>query len=116
MSARCDGAALSSGQTVGIWSWAWVQAWHHHAMNSATKNFHLPLSEAMYEELRAAAKEADLPATKFAQDLMRAGLDEWRRVRRRVEIAAYARQVAGSSEDLDPDLEREGIKAMVDKR
>ena len=81
-------------------------------MSSATKNFHLPLPEALHDELRLTAREAGQPATRFAQELMRAGLDEWRRARRRQEIAAYARQVAGSSEDLDPDLERAGIQSL----
>jgi len=68
--------------------------------------------DELYEELRAAAAAAKRPATKFAQDLMRAGLDEWRRERRQREIAAYARQVAGTSEDLDPELERAGMSAI----
>jgi hypothetical protein len=85
-------------------------------MTSATKNFHLPLPVALYNELRIAAREVDQPATRFAQELMRAGLDEWRRTRRRQEIAAYARQVAGSSEDLDPELERTGITSLAKDR
>lgn len=82
-------------------------------MNSATKNFHVPLPEALYDELRSAAREADQPATKFAQELMRVGLEEWRRTRRRQQIAAYARQVAGTSEDLDLELERAGIESLA---
>ena len=85
-------------------------------MTSATKNFHLPLPAALYDELRAAAREADQPATRFAQELMRAGLNEWHRARRREQIAAYARQVAGSSEDLDPELERAGVESLVTDR
>jgi len=85
-------------------------------MSSATKNFHLPLPEEFYNELRSAAREVDQPATRFAQELMRAGLDDWRRARRRREIAAYARQVAGSSADFDPELERAGIQALVKDR
>jgi hypothetical protein len=85
-------------------------------MTSATKNFHLPLPETLYDELRSAAREVDQPATRFAQELMRAGLNEWHRARRRQQIAAYARQVAGSSEDLDPELERAGIDALVKQR
>jgi hypothetical protein len=54
-------------------------------MTSATKNFHL----------------------------VRAGLNEWHRARRREQIAAYARPVAGSSEDLDPELERAGVEALL---
>ena len=85
-------------------------------MTSATKNFHLPLPETLYDELRSAAREADQPATRFAQELMRAGLDEWHRTRRRQQIAAYARQVAGSTEDLDPDLERAASDSLVKPR
>ena len=85
-------------------------------MKSATRNFHLPLPEAFYDELRLAAREAGLPATKFGQELMRAGLDDWRRAHRRLQIAAYARQVAGSRDDLDPDLERAGIEALASER
>jgi hypothetical protein len=83
-------------------------------MNSATKNFHLPLPEAFYDELRSTAREAGHPATRFAQELLRVGLDEWHRTRRRQQIAEYARQVAGSTDDFDPDLERAGIKSLVE--
>jgi hypothetical protein len=85
-------------------------------MASATKNFHLPLPEELYEELRSSAREVGKPATRFAQDMIRAGLDDWRRALRRREIAAYARQVAGSSEDLDPELERAAIRTLVKGR
>ena len=85
-------------------------------MNSATKNFHVPLPEALYDELRSAAREADQPATRFAQELMRAGLEQWRRTRRRQQIAAYARQVAGTAEDLDPELERASIESLTGER
>jgi hypothetical protein len=90
--------------------------WQDPAMTSATRNFHLPLPEALYDELRRAASEVNQPATRFAQELMRAGLDEWRRARRRQEIAAYARQVAGSTEDLDPELERAGLTSLAKDR
>jgi hypothetical protein len=85
-------------------------------MNSATKNFHLPLPAELYDELRSTAREVGQPATRFAQELMRVGLDEWRRVRRRQQIAMYARQVAGTAEDLDPELERAGISSLADER
>jgi len=85
-------------------------------MAAATKNVRVPLPEALYTELRSAAREARRPTTRFAQELVRANLDQWRRARQRQEIAAYARQVAGSSEDLDPELERAGIKSLVKGR
>jgi len=83
------------------------------AMASATKTLRLLLPEALYAELRSAARETRRPTTRFAQQLVRTNLDQWRRASRRQEIAAYARQVAGSSEDLDRDLERAGIKSLV---
>ncbi len=85
-------------------------------MAPATKNFHVPLPEELYDELRSAARMADQPATRFAQQLMRVGLAEWRRLHRRQQIAAYAREVAGSRDDLDPDLERAGISSLGDDR
>jgi hypothetical protein len=57
--------------------------WQEVAMGAATKNFHVPLPEELYDELRSAAREADQPATRFAQQLMRVGLAEWRRLHRR---------------------------------
>lgn len=85
-------------------------------MKSATKNFHVPLPEEFYDELRSVAREVGQPATRFAQEMMRVGLDEWRRTRRRQQIAAYARQVAGSTDDLDPALERAGISSLDTER
>jgi metal-responsive CopG/Arc/MetJ family transcriptional regulator len=85
-------------------------------MTSATKNLHVSLPEALYDELRSAAREAGQPATKFAQELVRAGLDQWRRTQRRQQIAAYARQVAGTRQDLDPGLQQAGIESLTDKR
>ena len=76
----------------------------------------MPLPEALHDELRSAAREADQPIITFAQELMRAGLDQWRRTRRQQEIAAYARQVAKTGEDLDPRMERPGIEVLTDER
>lgn len=82
-------------------------------MKSATKNFHLPLPETLYDELRSAAREVGQPATRFAQELMQSGLEAWWRAHRRQQIAAYARLVAGSSEDLDRELERAGVDSLA---
>jgi type VI protein secretion system component VasF len=80
------------------------------------RDFRVPLPEALHDELRSAAREADQPIIAFAQELLRAGLDQWRRTRRRQEIAAYARQIAGTAEDLDPALERAGIESLTDEQ
>jgi hypothetical protein len=74
-------------------------------MSSTSRNFRLRLPEELYNELRSAAHEAGQPATRLAQELLQVGFDEWRRTRRRQQIAKYARQVAGNAHDLDADLE-----------
>jgi len=111
----CSAAAAASS-AAGAANPGRCAATHVHgrnsAMASATRNFHLPLPEDLYDELRSAAREAAQPATRFAQQLMRAGLEDWRRARRRLEVAVYARQIAGSTEDLDPELEHAGIRTL----
>src|ERR1043166_8568761 len=82
-------------------------------MASAKKNFHVPLPSTLYEALHTSAREMGQPATRFAQELMQAGLEQWHRARRREQITAYARQVAGTTDDLDPALERAGIDALA---
>ena len=85
-------------------------------MRSARRSFRVRLPEALHDELRSAAREADQPVPTFAQELLQAGLDQWRRTRRRQQIAAYARQVAGTAEDLDHGLERAGVESITDER
>jgi cytosine/adenosine deaminase-related metal-dependent hydrolase len=82
-------------------------------MASAKKNFHVPLPSTLYEALHTSARDVGQPATRFAQELMQAGLEQWYRARRREQITAYARQVAGTTDDLDPALEQAGIDAMA---
>lgn len=69
------------------------------------KNFHLPLPEDVYAALREEAAALQRPATVIA----RAAIDAWLRERRRASvrknIAAYAVKHAGTTTDLDPDLE-----------
>jgi hypothetical protein len=81
-------------------------------MSSAIRNFHLPLPAALYAELRDAAAAANQPATKLAQAFVKRGLDERRRNLRRRKVAAYAAEMAGSSDDLDVILEAVGIDAL----
>ena len=68
------------------------------------KNFHLPLPEQTYADLRAEAERAQVPATALARE----AIDWWRREQlrkvRHDQIAAYAADMAGTDLDLDPDL------------
>jgi hypothetical protein len=81
-------------------------------MAAATKNFHLPLPAQLYAELQQVAEASGQPATRLAQDYVRRGLDEERRRARREAIAVYATQVAGSRDDLDPELEAAGLELL----
>jgi hypothetical protein len=77
------------------------------------KNFHLPLQEEIYSQLRAEAERAQVPATELARE----AIHQWLRLRekraRHNAIAAYAAEMAGTEFDLDPELERAGIDHLL---
>jgi len=77
------------------------------------KNFHLPLPDGTYEELRAEAERAQLPATAIARE----AISDWLRARKKMErrkaIMAYAASMAGTAFDLDSVLESAGIEELL---
>jgi hypothetical protein len=77
------------------------------------KNFHLPLPERTYTQLRAAAERAKEPATILAREAIELWLREQSRKARHEAIAAYATEMAGTKSDLDPDLESAGIEHLL---
>jgi len=77
------------------------------------KNFHLPLPEDTYDQLRAASERTKVPATALAREAIDTWLREQARRVRHDAIVAYANQVAGTDLDLDPDLESAGIEQLV---
>lgn len=82
-------------------------------MTTATKNFHLPMPQAFHAELMDAAAELGQPATKLAMELVRRGLEELRRAKRRRDISAYARAVAGTTDDYDAILEAASLEHLA---
>lgn len=78
----------------------------------AQHNFHVPMPAQMYRDLRAAAERRGVPAT----TLVRQVLEEWLKAHRRLvvaeAIAAYAADVAGTTADLDPEVETAAVEAM----
>jgi hypothetical protein len=80
-------------------------------MQEIKRNFHVPIPDSLYRSLRAEAQRRGKPATKLVREL----LEQWeKRLREetlRSEIADYAFKEAGSTVDLDPDLEAAGIEA-----
>jgi hypothetical protein len=77
------------------------------------KNFHLPLPERTYAQLRAVAERAQAPATILAREAIESWLREQSRKARHEAIAAYATEMAGTKSDLDPDLESAGIEHLL---
>ena len=77
------------------------------------KNFHLPLPERTYTDLRAEAERTGVPATTLARDAVDSWLRQQHRKARHEAIAAYAAQMAGTNLDLDTDLESAGIEHLV---
>ena len=77
------------------------------------KNFHLPLPERTWGDLRAEAERAQLPATALAREAIDWWLREQARKARRDRIAAWAAEMTGTHFDLDPDLELAGIEQLM---
>ena len=82
--------------------------------NATVKNFHLPLPERLYAELKDEAKKRGRPATAVARGAIASWLKQVRRSEIAEGIAAYAAKYAGTEFDLDKDLERAGIEALLD--
>jgi hypothetical protein len=77
------------------------------------KNFHLPLPERTYNELRDAAKRSGQPATSVARDAIALWLRARKKVERHNAIAAYAAHTAGTELDLDPRLEEAAVEQLM---
>lgn len=74
------------------------------------RNFHLPLPENLYRQLRDEAEEAGLPATVLARHAIEAWVRQRKKAAVREAIAAYAAEHAGSRADLDPELEAASLE------
>ena len=77
------------------------------------KNFHLPLPEQTYGNLRAEAERAKIPATILAREAIDSWLRQQLRKARHDAISTYAAEMAGTNFDLDPDLESAGIEHLL---
>jgi predicted transcriptional regulator len=79
---------------------------------AAARNFHVPLPESTYRELREIAKQLHRPATQLGREAIESWLKETRRASIAEAIQAYAGQAAGTSADLDEVLENASIKYL----
>ena len=77
------------------------------------RNFHLPLPESVYSNLRAEAERMQVPATVLARQALDWWLARQFRKSRHEAIAAFAAEAAGTPLDLDSDLESAAIEHLV---
>jgi len=88
-------------------------SWHTYK-ELKMKNFHLPLPEPTYAQLRAEAERTRIPATSLAREAIDLWLREQKRKSRHEEIAAWALEMSESDFDLDKDLESAGIEHLLE--
>jgi hypothetical protein len=77
------------------------------------KNFHLPLPDAAYDELRAEAKRTRQTATALARQAVESWLRERRRAARAHALAEYAARHGGTEFDIDADLESASLESLA---
>ncbi len=77
------------------------------------KNFHLPLPERTYAQLRAEAERTKVPATMLAREAIDLWLRHQMRVARHAAIATYAVEMGGSGADLDAGVESASIEYLL---
>ena len=76
------------------------------------KNFHLPLPNPTYEELRQEAEREGRPATAVAREAIESWLALRRKLELHEEIAVYAAAARGTEADLDRPLERAAVRHL----
>jgi predicted transcriptional regulator len=69
------------------------------------RNFHLPLPDEVYRDLREEATRSSRPATALARQAIELWLHHRRKIARHQAIATFAAENAGNSMDFDAELE-----------
>jgi hypothetical protein len=82
----------------------------HVADKEALRNFHVPLPEGIYEDLKAEAAAGNRSANALAREAIAYWLDVQRRARVHQEVLEYAMAMAGTEHDLDIALEAAGLE------
>jgi len=76
-------------------------------------NFHLPLPEQVYHDLRKEAERSNRPATVLARQAIETWLSGRRKLARHEAITAFAVEHAGSVLDLDSELEAASVAHLL---
>ena len=77
------------------------------------KNLHVPLPEPLYRRLRSEAERARRPATELAREAIDRWLAEQQRRDLHEAIQTYAREMAGTRDDLDKGMEAAAIERLI---
>jgi predicted transcriptional regulator len=77
------------------------------------KNFHVPLPDQTYDHLRSVAERSKVPATVLAREAIDYWVRQQLRQARHDAISAYAAEMAGTSLDLDPELETAAVEHLI---
>lgn len=77
------------------------------------KNLHVPLPEPLYRRLRAEAERARRPGTHLAREAIERWLAEQQRRLLHDAIQTYARETAGTRDDLDGEMEAAAIGHLL---
>jgi|GEM_PF-5411552 len=77
------------------------------------QNFHVPLTDETWTELKQEARKSRVPATRLARE----ALEEWLAVRRKLArdeaIRRYAQHHGGGPADLDETLAQTGVEHLM---
>ena len=82
-------------------------------MSTSFHNMHVPLSTDIHTRLKAEAKRSGQPATVLVREAIETWLVEREKVALHHAIAHYAQAVAGTSDDLDADVEKAAVEHLL---
>ncbi len=78
------------------------------------KNFHLPLPDEIYDQLKLEAHRSRKPATSMARQAIQTWLAARKKLARKQAIAAYAAEMGGTEFDLDRELENATVEFLLE--
>ncbi len=77
------------------------------------KNLHVPLPEPLYKRLRTEAERAQRPTTELAREAIDRWLADQQRRLLHDAIRIYARETAGTRDDLDKEMESAAVEHLA---
>ena len=80
---------------------------------STLHNFHVPLSEELYQQLQEETRRQRKPATQLARQAIATWLRQQRETTLHEAIRHYAEQMSGTEADLDLELEAAAIEQLL---